>query len=99
MRLSKSQIESIKNSVKFFFGKRAVLYLFGSRTDDSLSGGDIDLLVLAPQNTDKLELKKLKAISKIQLEIGDQKIDMIVSELDMKNPSLIVREALKGVIL
>lgn len=54
----------------------AKVFLFGSRTNDSAKGGDIDLLVLS--NT--FNRQKLRAARwKIQEQLGEQKIDIITS--------------------
>lgn len=45
MRLSDQQRTIIRSSVAENFGADAVVRLFGSRTDDSQRGGDIDLLI------------------------------------------------------
>lgn len=55
---------------------KAKVYLFGSRTDDSKKGGDIDLLIIS----DKLEFgDKYKIYSKITHTLEDQKIDIIIN--------------------
>jgi len=99
MRLNDYQVKNIKKSVYSIFGRNSLLYLFGSRIDDTKHGGDIDLLVVPVAGEKDTEFKKLKAISKIQLALGDQKIDLIVADPNSKNPPLIVREALKGLML
>jgi predicted nucleotidyltransferase len=75
MRLKDSEIKVIKDAVTGFDDK-AEIYLFGSRTDDSKKGGDIDLLIIS----DKI---KNREIRKIRLQIfnfmGEQKIDIITS--------------------
>ncbi len=45
MRLTQIQIEIMKRSAKEIFGPETGLILFGSRVNDCLSGGDIDLYV------------------------------------------------------
>jgi len=99
MRLSTFQRKTIKEVVLSVFGKDSILYLFGSRMDDNKRGGDIDLLISVPGSIENREQKKLEALSKIQLSLGDQKIDMVIAEQGMENPPLIVSEALKGVAL
>ena len=76
MRLKEIEIETIKTAVKKY-DENAEIYLFGSRTDDTKKGGDIDILII----TDKL---KNKEIRKIRLEIfdliGEQKIDIVTAQ-------------------
>ena len=44
MRLSRKEIEIILNVAQKIYGTSVKVYLFGSRTDDSKKGGDIDQL-------------------------------------------------------
>ncbi|WP_457624397.1 nucleotidyltransferase domain-containing protein, partial [Persephonella sp.] len=57
VRLTDRQIEGIKNAVREVFGDSARVYLFGSRTDISKKGGDIDLLVLVEDGEDMYQKK------------------------------------------
>ena len=43
MRLTPHEVAAIKAAAAEAFGETAVVRLFGSRVDDSLRGGDIDL--------------------------------------------------------
>jgi predicted nucleotidyltransferase len=77
IRLTPIQIQSIKSCIFEVFGDKLKIYLFGSRTNPLLRGGDIDLFVYLENNcTTKLE-KILLAKSKIEIKIGEQKIDLI----------------------
>ncbi len=49
MRLSPRHQEAIVRAVADLCGPRARVLLFGSRTDDSQRGGDVDLLVTLPE--------------------------------------------------
>jgi uncharacterized protein len=96
MRLNQFEINSIKQITRRVFGDNAKVFLFGSRVDDSLLGGDIDLYIQS-KNKDDLYLKQTRFIVDLKMVIGDQKIDVIVA----KNPErLIEQEALsKGIML
>ncbi len=51
----------------------ALIYLFGSRTDDAAKGGDIDLLVLSS----KIDLMaKLEILAQLHRKLGERKIDI-----------------------
>lgn len=79
MRLTPEEIDAIKAAATDVFGATAVVRLFGSRVDDSLEGGDVDLHVEvdpAP-DTDKLtwDLR-----SRLWRTLHHDKIDVIVSQ-------------------
>lgn len=78
MRLSKEQTNIIKKAVKENFGENAVVYLFGSRTDDKKKGGDIDLYIETDKKKDLLE-KKIKMLVQLHKNLGEQKIDIILN--------------------
>jgi len=75
MRLSNRYIEVIK---KHFFNifKEGEIYLFGSRVDNSKRGGDIDLYLKVKDHSNLFE-KKIKFLSRVKRELGEQKIDII----------------------
>jgi predicted nucleotidyltransferase len=95
MRLSSFEIKAIKESAKEIFGECKV-YLFGSRVDDNLKGGDIDLYIQIPQKPEFLSKEKYLAL--LKRKIGEQKIDVIISYPE-KEKTLIDEEALKKGIL
>jgi predicted nucleotidyltransferase len=73
MRLTNFEIKSIKNTAIEVFGINTKIYLFGSRTDDTQKGGDIDLYVETDND------KKIQFLLKLEDKIGEQKIDVILS--------------------
>ena len=75
MRLSKQYVDVIKKNFELFFQKGDV-FLFGSRVDESKKGGDIDLYLVVEDHGDLFE-KKIKFLSRIKRELGDQKIDVV----------------------
>lgn len=90
MRLSENYVSTIKKYFKTVFNEGEI-YLFGSRVDDNKKGGDIDLY-LKVSNKENLFEKKIKFLSKIKRDLGEQKIDIIFNQ--DKN-RLIEQEALK----
>jgi predicted nucleotidyltransferase len=75
LRISDNEKKDIVNAISEIDGE-ASIWLFGSRTDDNKKGGDIDIAVLS---------KKIGIAEKIRIKraicnkIGDQKIDLLVS--------------------
>ncbi|MBM4147181.1 MAG: nucleotidyltransferase domain-containing protein [Nitrospira sp.] len=53
MRLDENEKKALKHALKDFRGE---VYLFGSRTDDSKRGGDIDILLVPKKRTSPLTL-------------------------------------------
>ena len=74
MRLPETTSLVIKKHVSDFVPE-SDCYLFGSRVDDNLKGGDIDLLLLTPE---KLSLSRIRALRRrILAQIGEQKLDIV----------------------
>lgn len=89
MRLSEGQVAHILSVVKHHdVSATAEVYLYGSRTDDMLKGGDIDLLIVAGEivatDLQKKKYHMLNEIKKSQL-IGQRKIDLkIATHLELR---------------
>jgi predicted nucleotidyltransferase len=92
MRITAAERTYIKN-VFLELDPEALVYLFGSRADDSKKGGDIDLLVLSNKITEN-ERRKIKL--RLYDGLGEQKIDLIIAE-DTSLP--FVRIALESGVL
>ena len=93
MRISAKDSEIIKDLTRDIFGSTASVYLFGSRTDDTKKGGDIDLFIEADEVIESVK-KKITLMSKLQLKLGDRKIDIVTADRnDRENVPLVVRIA------
>lgn len=82
MRINELYQKTIKNTFKSVFGDGKI-FLFGSRVDDSKRGGDIDLYIIPGDDrltSEELFEKKIKFLSKLQLSLGEQKIDLVISK-------------------
>jgi len=90
MRLSAKYKEVILKYFNQFF-KNGEIYLFGSRVDDTKKGGDIDLYLVLQEHTNLFE-KKIKFLSRIKRELGEQKIDIV---FNTDNTRLIEKEAIQ----
>jgi predicted nucleotidyltransferase len=78
MRLTEHQKTAIREAVTEIFGSDAEVLLFGSRTNDAVKGGDIDLLVRSGKPVQQRERKILQLVAKLQIRLGDQPIDVLV---------------------
>ena len=90
MRLLPHYQETIKKYFKEFFGNGEI-YLFGSRVDDNKKGGDIDLYFVLKNHSNLFE-KKLKFLSRVKRELGEQKIDIV---FNTDSSRLIEKEAIQ----
>ena len=80
MRLNEKQVQAIKTALTVSYGSDAEVWLFGSRTDDALRGGDIDLLVRnAPEGEDGFK-RKIKFQVEMEKRLGERRIDVVVEK-------------------
>jgi len=81
MRLIEQERKAIMDVIARF-DNQAEAYLFGSRSDDTKKGGDIDILIIS----DQLDRHSLFSIEEeIFKRIEEQKIDFVLSGKDLKN--------------
>lgn len=78
MRLTPEQATIIKNASQQIYGAGTEVFLFGSRVDDSLKGGDIDLYVVPESNNSELQ-QRLQLHAALQQQLGEQSIDIIIA--------------------
>ncbi|PZN88077.1 MAG: DNA polymerase III subunit beta [Candidatus Methylumidiphilus alinenensis] len=69
----------MRSAVAETFGDAARVWLFGSRVDDKKRGGDIDLLIVTSQSDVAAIVRaELAFLTKLQMKLGEQKIDVLV---------------------
>ncbi len=75
MRLGAKEVETIREEIRQA-DPAAEIYLYGSRTDDSARGGDIDLWVRSSRIT---YCDTLRLLTRMKDRIGWQKIDLTIN--------------------
>lgn len=91
MRLSIDEQRHIHAAVSSVITIPFELRLYGSRADDSLRGGDIDLLLLiSDASLEKTRLLKPELLVEIKERIGEQRIDLtLCSNESIKNSAFL----------
>ena len=77
MRLDQKTHKEIREAARRFFD--ADVYLFGSRTDDSSRGGDIDLYIETSLQPDEAVRARIAMLAHLQRRIGERKIDLVLN--------------------
>lgn len=80
MRLHQEQLNIIHQAAAEMFGSDARVYLFGSRTNDELRGGDIDLLIELDSELENRASSAARFAARLQRQLGDQRIDVVISD-------------------
>ncbi len=83
MRITHQQMTQLIDAITPFVGNHtAELRLYGSRVRDDRKGGDIDLLLLVEGTplADLINEKKHHLIAHIKKQLGDQKIDLLITD-------------------
>lgn len=101
MRLSAHQQATVRASVEETFGSDAQVRLFGSRVDDTKRGGDIDLLVSTTHSdVPTLMRAEIALLTKLQMKLGEQKIDVLLDYPSRKaRPPILVIALQTGILL
>lgn len=96
MRVKNWEISIIKSTLLENISDAKIL-LFGSRTDDSKKGGDIDLLV---QTQKHISLKdELKILALMELRGIERKIDLIIESPDTLHKNICQTARMTGIFL
>lgn len=78
MRLTPVQVQAIVATARGLAGPKAQVRLFGSRLQDDVRGGDIDLLVDVPEPVDRPIWLAALLTARLQRVLGDRRIDVLL---------------------
>lgn len=96
MRLTNPQIQIIRELLRDGFGADAQVRVFGSRTDETRTGGDIDLLVELPE---KVPLaREISIAAQLEHQLG-QAVDVITTWPGQPSRPIVELARLTGVRL
>ena len=79
MRVKNEQAEFLKQSINDHLPDAAI-YLIGSRVNDKLKGGDIDILVVAEKELTGQDKRDIKI--SFYKKFGEQKVDIVSFKKD-----------------
>ena len=84
MRLTKNQINSIKEITIKLAGENAQVRVFGSRLDDNLKGGDLDLLLELHEPVDNPAMLAASISAQVSRKLYGRKVDVVISAPNLK---------------
>lgn len=95
MRLPAADQAAIADAARAVLPPGSRVMLFGSRTDDTRRGGDIDLLVEPPQPMDAQSQLTLstRLVSRLYRSMGERRIDVLVAAASEPTDRLVLAEA------
>jgi len=92
MRLATEEQSAIRQAITQADAD-ALVYLFGSRADDTSKGGDIDLLVLSKKIN---IMAKLDILAQLHQQLGDRKVDIaIYPDATRPFPRMVMQDAVR----
>jgi len=99
MRLTKLQIKQIKEETKRIFGERALIRLFGSRLDDEIKGGDVDLLIEVKEHVEHPASLPAKLAARLMMANHGLKFDIVLLSPNLPKQPIHDAAMEKGIIL
>ena len=99
MRLTASQKQITKSTVDRVLGTTSRVWLFGSRADDTLRGGDIDLLI----ETEAVLPNRVQVLCRLHgaltYALGERKLDILLKDAQTRDAPVFNIAKRTGVIL
>lgn len=99
MRLTPSQEQLIKNTINRVLGVENRVWLFGSRANDALRGGDIDLLIETEAAFPNRAKMLCRLYGALIYALGDRKLDVLLKDARTRDAPVFEIAKRTGVIL
>ena len=99
MRLTPSQEQIIKSTVDRVLGAESRVWLFGSRVDDALRGGDIDLLIETEAAFPNRAKMLCRLYGALIYALGDRKLDVLLKDARTRDAPIFNITKRTGVLL
>lgn len=95
MRLTKAERLAVLAACREHWPAGTRVFLFGSRTDDSARGGDVDLLVEVPHSLPARELveRRTRFVARVHALTEERRIDVVVTEAGSPDHRPVVQQA------
>lgn len=84
VRLSAGEIDVIRATVHRLLGDGSRIRIFGSSARLDEKGGDIDILIETDQKLNDRIASACRLTSQLQMQLGDQKIDVIIIDSETR---------------
>ncbi len=100
MRLTETEKRDIAQASRAVLPPGTRVSLFGSRTNDTKRGGDVDLLVEPPELVTAQQIVDMRTrlAARLYRLMGERRIDILVAPADVADNRLIVSEARRQAI-
>lgn len=99
IRLTNSQVQTIKQVVAMLAGEGAQVILFGSRVDDDKKGGDIDLLITLNHVVEHPAVLSSKISARLIRLFQGRNVDVLLSAPNLQHLPIHQIAQSKGVLL
>ena len=95
MRLSTEERAAVEHAAHRFLPAGSRVSLFGSRTDDSRRGGDIDLLIEMPALRSAADMVAVRSRFTAHLYrlLGERRIDVLIAAPQFSGPQSVIASA------
>jgi predicted nucleotidyltransferase len=99
MRLTQAQQQITKSTIDRVLGKENRVWLFGSRVDDALRGGDIDLMIETEVELPNRAQTLCRLYGALMYALGERKLDILLKDARTRDAPVFKIAKRTGVIL